>query len=88
MPASIARLQTVVDTYPLYSKSDQALLAHGRRLCGRGARTSRWHLNLPPAAKERLIAMYQDQAAAAYAKVITRYPMAPHVEDAATGWSR
>jgi outer membrane protein assembly factor BamD len=27
-------------------------------------------------------AVYQDRAAAAYAKVITRYPMAPHVEDA------
>ena len=26
--------------------------------------------------------MYQDKAAAAYDKVITRYPMAPHVEDA------
>jgi outer membrane protein assembly factor BamD len=26
--------------------------------------------------------MYDDKAAAAYAKVITRYPMAPHVEDA------
>ena len=26
--------------------------------------------------------MYQDKAAEAYAKVITRYPMAPHVEDA------
>ena len=26
--------------------------------------------------------MYHDKAAAAYAKVITRYPMAPHVEDA------
>ena len=26
--------------------------------------------------------MYQDRAAAAYDKVITRYPMAPHVEDA------
>jgi outer membrane protein assembly factor BamD len=26
--------------------------------------------------------MYQDKAAAAYGKVITRYPMAPHVEDA------
>jgi outer membrane protein assembly factor BamD len=26
--------------------------------------------------------MYQDRAAAAYTKVITRYPMAPHVEDA------
>ena len=26
--------------------------------------------------------MYEEKAAAAYAKVITRYPMAPHVEDA------
>jgi outer membrane protein assembly factor BamD len=32
--------------------------------------------------KERLYAVYMDQAAEAYAKVITRYPMAPHVEDA------
>ena len=28
------------------------------------------------------MSVYQDRAAAAYAKVITRYPMAPHVEDA------
>ncbi len=38
--------------------------------------------NLPGALKERLRAMYQDKAAAAYDKVITRYPMAPRVEDA------
>src|ERR1039457_1427679 len=31
---SIARLQTVVDTYPLYSKSDQALLAIGDSYAG------------------------------------------------------
>src|SRR5579862_4180598 len=33
-PASIARLKTVVDTYPLYSKSDQALLAIGDAYMG------------------------------------------------------
>jgi outer membrane protein assembly factor BamD len=38
--------------------------------------------NIPGAVKERLRAGYQDRAAEAYAKVITRYPMAPHVEDA------
>jgi outer membrane protein assembly factor BamD len=38
--------------------------------------------NLPGAIKERMHSIYQDKAAAAYAKVITRYPMAPHVEDA------
>ena len=37
---------------------------------------------LPGAMRERLRAMYLDKAAAAYDKVITRYPMAPHVEDA------
>ena len=33
-PAAIARLQTVVDTYPLYSKSDQALLGIGDAYAG------------------------------------------------------
>ena len=38
--ASIARLETVSDTYPLYSKSDQVLHRHWRCLCRRGARYS------------------------------------------------
>jgi outer membrane protein assembly factor BamD len=79
--ASIARLETVVNTYPLYSKSDQALLGIGDAYAGE-ARTIQISLRLPGALKERLRAIYQDKAAAAYTKVITRYPMAPHVEDA------
>ena len=79
--ASIARLQTVVDTYPLYSKSDQALLGIGDAFAGQ-AHAIQIAPKLPGAIKERLRAIYQDKAAAAYAKVITRYPMAPHVEDA------
>ena len=79
--AAIARLQTVVDTFPLYSKSDQALLGIGDAYAGE-ARTVQNAPNLPGAIKERLRSVYQDRAAAAYAKVITRYPMAPHVEDA------
>jgi len=31
-------------------------------------------------------AIYQDKAAAAFTKVVTRYPLAPHVEDARDGW--
>jgi outer membrane protein assembly factor BamD len=80
-PASIARLETVVDTYPLYSKSDQALLGIGDAFAGQ-ARFFQNQPNIPGAIKERLHAVYQDRAAEAYAKVITRYPMAPHVEDA------
>jgi outer membrane protein assembly factor BamD len=38
--------------------------------------------NINGAVRERLHSLYEDKAAAAYAKVITRYPMAPHVEDA------
>jgi outer membrane protein assembly factor BamD len=79
--AAIARLQTVVDTYPLYSKSDQALLAIGDSYAGQ-AHNVQIQPNMPGAIKERLRSVYQDKAAASYAKVITRYPMAPHVEDA------
>ena len=37
---------------------------------------------IKPAERERLIAAYDDRAADCYSKVVTRYPMAPHVEDA------
>ncbi len=79
--AAIARLRTVVDTYPLYSKSDQALLAIGDAYAGQAHNVS-IAPNLPSAVRERLVSVYDDRAAAAYRKVITRYPMAPHVEDA------
>ncbi len=79
--AAIARLQTVADTYPLYSKSDQVLLGIGDAYAGEA---HNWQIRprVPGAIRERLVSMYQDKAAAAYDKVITRYPMAPHVEDA------
>jgi outer membrane protein assembly factor BamD len=78
--AAVARLQTVVDTYPLYSKSDQALLGIGDAYAGEARAIQ--IAKVPGAIKERMSAVYMDRAAAAYAKVITRYPMAPHVEDA------
>ena len=79
--ASVARLKTVVDTYPLYSKSDLALLGIGDAYAGQ-AHAIQIMPNIPGAIKERLRAVYQDRAAEAYTKVVTRYPMAPHVEDA------
>jgi outer membrane protein assembly factor BamD len=80
--ASIARLQSVADTYPLFSHSDLTLIALGDAYAteARAVQTSAFHI--PPAAKERLVTIYQDQAAAAYSKVVTKYAMAPHVEDA------
>ena len=71
----------MADTYPLYSKSDQVLLGIGDAYAGE-AHNIQVAPNLPGAFRERMVAMYQDKAAAAYEKVITRYPMAPHVEDA------
>jgi outer membrane protein assembly factor BamD len=79
--ATIARLQTVVDSYPLYSKSDLAMLTIGDAYAGQ-AKAVRAVAAMPGAMRERLASMYSDKAAAAYSKVITHYPMAPRVEDA------
>jgi outer membrane protein assembly factor BamD len=79
-PASIARLQTLTDAYPLFSKSDLALMQLGDDYAAEANIAS--HLNIKPAERERLIAAYDDRAADCYSKVVTRYPMAPHVEDA------
>jgi outer membrane protein assembly factor BamD len=79
--AAIARLETVTDTYPLYSKSDQALLGIGDSFMGE-AHAVQAAPNLNGAIKERVRAVYQDKAAAAYTRVIIRYPMSLHVEDA------
>jgi outer membrane protein assembly factor BamD len=78
--ASIARLQTLTDAYPLFSKSDLALLQLGDDYAAEASIAAK--LGIKSADKERLIAAYDDRAADCYSKVVTRYPMAPHVEDA------
>ncbi|MBV8673744.1 MAG: outer membrane protein assembly factor BamD, partial [Acidobacteriaceae bacterium] len=79
-PASIARLQTVADSYPLFSHSDLTLITLGDAYAQEAALAQR--LNLPPAAKEQLVKAFHDRAATEWEKVVLRYPMAPHVEDA------
>jgi outer membrane protein assembly factor BamD len=79
-PATIARLQTVTDTYPLFSHSDMTLITLGDAYATQAQIASR--LNIPPAAKTQLVKVYNDRAAAAWERVVLRYPMAPHVEDA------
>ena len=78
---AIARLQTVADTYPLYSKSDELWITIGDSYAGE-AKLSQEAKGLPGAVRERLQQVYLDKASAAYGHVITHYPMAPHVEDA------
>lgn len=78
--ATIARLQTVADSYPLFSHSDQTLITLGDAYITQAQMASR--LNLPPKAKAELLKAYNDRAADAYDRVVTKYAMAPHVEDA------
>jgi outer membrane protein assembly factor BamD len=80
--AAIARLETVVDTYPLYSKSDQALLGIGDAYAGDRPTPSRWRPTCPAQSRSGCAPSTWTRPPQAYAKVITRYPMAPHVEDA------
>jgi outer membrane protein assembly factor BamD len=79
-PAAIARYQTVVDTYPQYSHMDDVLIGLGDayETEARYVRT----MKLPEAAKAKLEKTYDDQAIAAYSKVVLDHSASPHVEDA------
>ena len=79
--ASIARLQTVTESYPLYSHSDLALIGLGDAYAAE-ARYVQGLAQINPKAKQELMKAYDDQAADAYARVVTHYSMAAHVEDA------
>jgi outer membrane protein assembly factor BamD len=78
--AAIARYQTVVDTYPLYSHIDETLIGLGDAYAAQ-ARFVR-NLKLPEEAKARLLTTYDNLAIAAYSRVATQYAASPHVEDA------
>jgi len=79
--ASIARLQTVADSYPLFSHSDQTLITLGDAYATQAQIASKLP-SISAKAKEELVKLYDDRAAAAWGRVVTRYAMAPHVEDA------
>jgi len=90
-PASIARLQSLVDKYPLYSHADEALYLLGQNYEGqmtrvRGAATCDVHGQPPRCVKEADKANYIEQstkrAAEEYARILTRYPMMNRADDA------
>ncbi|WP_260706336.1 outer membrane protein assembly factor BamD [Edaphobacter flagellatus] len=80
-PATIARYQTVADTYPQFSHMDDVLVALGDAYESE-ARIVRAQKQLPEDAKARLEKIYDDRAAAAYRKVALEHSASPHVEDA------
>ncbi len=90
-PASIARLQSLVEKYPLYSKADEALYLLGQNYEAEVARVraapSCTAPGKPPgcateAMKTRLIEEPTKKAIEAYSKIITRYPIMDRVDDA------
>jgi outer membrane protein assembly factor BamD len=78
--ATIARYQTVVDTYPQYSHMDDVLIGLGDAY-ETEARYIR-SLKLPEAGKAKLEKTYDDLAIAAYSKVVLEHSASSHVEDA------
>ena len=80
-PATIARYQTVVDTYPQYSHMDDVLVGLGDAY-ETEARFVRQMKGLPEAGKAKLEKIYDDEAIAAYTRVVLEHSASPHAEDA------
>ena len=90
-PASIARLQSLIEKYPLYSRADEALYLLGQDYEGQIARiramTSCDPHGLPrgcylESVKSKMIEGLTKGASEQYDKVITRYPMMDRADDA------
>ena len=80
LAASQARLQSLTESYPLYSASDEALFELGNIYEKEAAGLRKQ--KLPEAQKEKLVAQYEKKAIDAYSKIITRYPATDRVGDA------
>src|ERR1700691_6100165 len=90
-PASIARLQSLVDKYPLYSKADEALYLLGQdyeaQIAQVRTRPACTSFNVPAgcvgeAAKGSFIAALTKDASDKYSQIITRYPLMERDDDA------
>ena len=79
-PAAIARLRTLVDRYPLFSQADEALYMLGQSYEGQitNIRASK----APETTKAKMIQELTKNAAEAYDRILTRYPVMERSEDA------
>jgi outer membrane protein assembly factor BamD len=80
LAASQARLQSLTESYPLYSQSDEALFELGNIYEKEAAGLRKQ--KIPEAQKEKLVAQYEKKAIDAYSRIITRYPATDRVGDA------
>jgi outer membrane protein assembly factor BamD len=90
LAAAIARYQTVIDTYPLYSHMDDTLIGVGdaylaeakniraQPICSATLKTG----CLPEGPRAALLQEYEGKAAEDFRKVVLYHAAAPHVEDA------
>ncbi len=91
-PASIARLESLVEKYPLYSKADEALYLLGQDYEGQIAQLRAKPvckaINTPPGcwgnetARAKVFDEWTKQAASAYSRILTRYPIMDSADDA------
>lgn len=81
MAAAQARLQTLINSYPLYSGIDQALFDLGS-LYEKEAAAIKRQARIPEAEREKIAAEFQNHAIEAYSKIITRYPAMARADDA------
>src|SRR6202142_3276523 len=79
-PAAIARLRSLMDKYPLYSRADDALFLLGQSYEGEIALVRSRPGN--ETAKARMIEEFTRDAADAYSRILTRYPMMNRTDDA------
>jgi outer membrane protein assembly factor BamD len=79
-PASIARLRSLMDKYPLYSKADDALFLLGQAYESEIAVVRSRPGN--ETAKARMIEEFTKNAADAYSRILTRYPLMDRTVDA------
>src|SRR5689334_16867671 len=80
LAAAQARLESLIDSFPLYSGIDEALFEMGS-LYEKESQTIK-RQRLPEAVKEKMSAQFQSRAIYAYSRIITRYPAMNRAEDA------
>lgn len=79
-PAAIARLKTLVDSYPLYSQADDALMMLGHSYDNESTLIK--NSKVPEAVKARLVKEYEANAASMYSRLIQRYPISDRADEA------
>ncbi|MGA6981105.1 MAG: outer membrane protein assembly factor BamD [Candidatus Sulfotelmatobacter sp.] len=90
-PASIARLKTLIEKYPLYSKADESLFLLGQNYEGQMLqmrsrptciKTSPQPGCVGEEVKSKMVEELTKEASAAYSQIITRYPLMEREDDA------